>query len=108
MISTNCEFTYWAVTFTLDLRRQVLYYAMYLIIPGTLIALLAAIIFLLPQDCSERITVGEKNNNDCVVDRILNNYNIVNYLIINASATQSRTQLERRTRGHGRSLALET
>jgi hypothetical protein len=51
--------TYSEVIFTLKLRRRVLYYAMYLIIPGTLIALLAAIIFVLPQDCSERITVGK-------------------------------------------------
>ena len=60
---SNSGNTIWAVTFSLSLRRQVLYYAMYLIIPGTLIALLAAIIFLLPQDCSERITVGEQNSN---------------------------------------------
>ncbi|XP_028392108.1 neuronal acetylcholine receptor subunit alpha-9-like isoform X2 [Dendronephthya gigantea] len=49
---------FYDVTFEIFLCRRVLYYAMYLIIPGTLIALLSAIIFLLPQDCSERITVG--------------------------------------------------
>ena len=33
---------------------------MYLIIPGTLIALMGATIFMLPLDCSERVTVGKK------------------------------------------------
>ena len=46
------------VTFEIILRRRVLYYIMYLIAPGTIIALLTGIIFVLPQDCSERITVG--------------------------------------------------
>ncbi|CAB3988233.1 neuronal acetylcholine receptor subunit alpha-10 [Paramuricea clavata] len=53
-----CPEPYYDVTYYLKLRRQVLYYAMYFIIPCALIALLAATIFLLPQDCSERITVG--------------------------------------------------
>ncbi|XP_028410626.1 neuronal acetylcholine receptor subunit alpha-10-like [Dendronephthya gigantea] len=54
----NSSENFYQVVFTLNLRRRVLYYMMYLIIPGTLIALLASIIFVLPQDCSERITVG--------------------------------------------------
>jgi hypothetical protein len=58
-LNSYSDKTYSEVIFTLKLRRRVLYYAMYLIIPGTLIALLAAIIFVLPQDCSERITVGK-------------------------------------------------
>jgi hypothetical protein len=54
-----CPEPYYDVTYYLKLRRQVLYYAIYFIIPCALIALLAATIFLLPQDCSERITVGK-------------------------------------------------
>ena len=50
---------FYDVTFEIILRRRVLYYVMYFIVPATLIALLPAIIFLLPQDCSERITVGK-------------------------------------------------
>ncbi|CAB3988232.1 neuronal acetylcholine receptor subunit alpha-10 [Paramuricea clavata] len=53
-----CPEPYYDVTYYLKVRRQVLYYAMYFIIPCALIALVAATIFLLPQDCSERITVG--------------------------------------------------
>ena len=51
---------YYDITFSVAIRRRVLYYAMYLIIPCMLIALLASTIFLLPQDCSERITVGKE------------------------------------------------
>ncbi|XP_028408539.1 neuronal acetylcholine receptor subunit alpha-10-like [Dendronephthya gigantea] len=53
-----CPEPYYDVTYNLKIRRQVLYYAIYFIIPCALIAMLAATIFLLPQDCSERITVG--------------------------------------------------
>ena len=53
-----CPEPYYDITYTLKLRRQVLYYAMYFIVPCSLIALLAATIFVLPEDCSERITVG--------------------------------------------------
>lgn len=55
-----CPEPYYDVTYFIRVRRQVLYYAIYLIIPCALIALCAAVIFVLPQDCSERITVGEK------------------------------------------------
>jgi hypothetical protein len=51
---------FYDVTFEIILRRRVLYYVIYLIAPGTIIALLSGIIFILPQDCSERITVGKK------------------------------------------------
>ena len=54
-----CPEPYYDITYTFNLRRQVLYYAMYYIVPCALIALLAATIFVLPQDCSERITVGK-------------------------------------------------
>jgi hypothetical protein len=54
-----CPEPYYDVTYYLKVRRQVMYYAMYFIIPCALIALLAATIFLLPQDCSERITLGK-------------------------------------------------
>ena len=50
---------FYDVTFEIILRRRVLYYVMYLIAPGTIIALLTGTIFVLPQDCSERITVGK-------------------------------------------------
>ena len=56
----NGRLGFYDITFKIILRRRILYYAMYLIVPGTLIAILSAIIFVLPQDCSERITVGKK------------------------------------------------
>ena len=61
-LETTSENSFYTITFTLELRRRVLYYTIYLVLPGALIALLAGIIFVLPQDCSERITVGKNEN----------------------------------------------
>ena len=55
-------YSYYDITFSVTICRQLLYYSMYFIIPGTLIALMASIMFLLPLDCSERVTVGKKYN----------------------------------------------
>lgn len=54
------NYTHYEITFSITIRRKLLYFAMYLIIPGTLIALMASTVFLLPLDCSERVTVGKR------------------------------------------------
>ncbi|XP_032220715.2 neuronal acetylcholine receptor subunit alpha-10 isoform X2 [Nematostella vectensis] len=46
------------VTYTIVVKRRSLYYIMYLIIPAVAIALLTLLVFLLPPECSERMTVG--------------------------------------------------
>ena len=54
------NYPHYDITFSITIRRKVLYFAMYLIIPGTLIALMASTVFLLPLDCSERVTAGKR------------------------------------------------
>lgn len=53
-----CPNPYDDVTYSVQIKRRALYYAMYLIIPCALIAVLTLLVFLLPPDCNERMTVG--------------------------------------------------
>lgn len=53
-----CPNPYHDVTYSVRIKRRALYYAMYLIIPCALIAVLTLLVFLLPPDCNERMTVG--------------------------------------------------
>lgn len=60
LVHYGTGYSFYDVTFIVLIRREVLYYVIYLIIPGMLTALLASVIFLLPEDCSERVTLGMK------------------------------------------------
>lgn len=53
-----CEEPYPDVTFTLVLRRRTLYYGLNLLIPCVLISTLALLVFLLPADAGEKISLG--------------------------------------------------
>ena len=53
-----CENPYHDVTYNVRIKRRALYYAMYLIIPCVVISILTLLVFLLPPDCNERMTVG--------------------------------------------------
>ncbi|XP_034015674.1 neuronal acetylcholine receptor subunit alpha-7-like [Thalassophryne amazonica] len=53
-----CEEHYPDVTFTLVMRRRTLYYGLNLLIPGVLISALAVLVFLLPADSGEKISLG--------------------------------------------------
>ncbi|XP_034534742.1 neuronal acetylcholine receptor subunit alpha-7a [Notolabrus celidotus] len=53
-----CEEPYFDVTFTLVMRRRTLYYGLNLLIPCVLISTLALLVFLLPADSGEKISLG--------------------------------------------------
>lgn len=53
-----CEEPYPDVTFTLVMRRRTLYYGLNLLIPCVLISTLALLVFLLPADSGEKISLG--------------------------------------------------
>ncbi|KAG7221755.1 hypothetical protein INR49_029138 [Caranx melampygus] len=53
-----CEEPYPDITFTLVLRRRTLYYGLNLLIPCVLISTLALLVFLLPADAGEKISLG--------------------------------------------------
>ncbi|XP_041791344.1 neuronal acetylcholine receptor subunit alpha-7-like [Chelmon rostratus] len=53
-----CEEPYPDVTFTLVMRRRTLYYGLNLLIPCVLISILALLVFLLPADSGEKISLG--------------------------------------------------
>nr|XP_046249491.1 neuronal acetylcholine receptor subunit alpha-7a [Scatophagus argus] len=53
-----CEETYPDVTFTVVMRRRTLYYGLNLLIPCVLISTLALLVFLLPADSGEKISLG--------------------------------------------------
>ncbi|KAL9955079.1 hypothetical protein ACROYT_G036354 [Oculina patagonica] len=55
---TCCPYPYHDVTYSVRIKRRALYYAMYLIIPCAMISVLTLLVFLLPPDCNERMTVG--------------------------------------------------
>ena len=46
------------MTFFLHLRRKVLFYVMNLILPSSMLSLLVALVFLLPSECGEKISMG--------------------------------------------------
>uniref|UniRef100_A0A8D3DTE6 Neuronal acetylcholine receptor subunit alpha-7 n=1 Tax=Scophthalmus maximus TaxID=52904 RepID=A0A8D3DTE6_SCOMX len=53
-----CEEPYPDVTFTIVMRRRTLYYGLHLLIPCVLISTLALLVFLLPADSGEKISLG--------------------------------------------------
>ncbi len=54
-----CKEPYPDVTFTVTMRRRTLYYGLNLLIPCVLISGLALLVFLLPADSGEKISLGE-------------------------------------------------
>ena len=54
-----CKEPYPDVTFTVTIRRRTLYYGLNLLIPCVLISALALLVFLLPADSGEKISLGE-------------------------------------------------
>ncbi|XP_066558103.1 neuronal acetylcholine receptor subunit alpha-7 isoform X2 [Amia ocellicauda] len=53
-----CEEPYPDVTFTVIMRRRTLYYGLNLLVPCVLISALALLVFLLPADSGEKISLG--------------------------------------------------
>ncbi|KAK2569377.1 Neuronal acetylcholine receptor subunit alpha-3 [Acropora cervicornis] len=53
-----CDQPFDDVTYNVRIKRRPLYYTMYLIIPCAMISILTLLVFLLPPDCNERMTVG--------------------------------------------------
>ena len=56
-----CKEPYPDVTFTVVMRRRTLYYGLNLLIPCVLISTLALLVFLLPADSGEKISLGEES-----------------------------------------------
>ena len=54
-----CKEPYPDVTFTVVMRRRTLYYGLNLLIPCVLISTLALLVFLLPADSGEKISLGK-------------------------------------------------
>lgn len=55
-----CQEPYPDVTFTVVMRRRTLYYGLNLLIPCVLISTLALLVFLLPADSGEKISLGQR------------------------------------------------
>ncbi|XP_068427352.1 neuronal acetylcholine receptor subunit alpha-7a [Clinocottus analis] len=53
-----CEEPYFDVTYTMVIRRRTLFYGVNLLIPCVLISTLALLVFLLPADSGEKISLG--------------------------------------------------
>lgn len=56
-----CKEPYPDVTFTVTMRRRTLYYGLNLLIPCVLISGLALLVFLLPADSGEKISLGRNS-----------------------------------------------
>lgn len=54
-----CKEPYPAVTFVVTIRRRTLYYALNLLIPCVLLSSMTLLIFVLPADSGEKISLGE-------------------------------------------------
>lgn len=54
-----CKEPYPAVTFVVAIRRRTLYYALNLLIPCVLLSSMTLLIFVLPADSGEKISLGE-------------------------------------------------
>lgn len=57
-----CEYPYIDITYTLHIRRRTLFYGFNLILPCFLVNVLAVLVFLLPADSGERITLSKFND----------------------------------------------
>lgn len=49
------------MTFVITIRRRTLYYALNLLIPCVLLSSMTLLVFVLPADSGEKISLGEKN-----------------------------------------------
>lgn len=56
-----CEEPYPDITYTLVMRRRTLFYGLNLLLPCVLISTLALLVFLLPADSGEKISLGMKH-----------------------------------------------
>lgn len=63
-----CKEPYPDVTFTVTMRRRTLYYGLNLLIPCVLISALALLVFLLPADSGEKISLGKALIGYCKYD----------------------------------------
>lgn len=54
-----CKEPYPAVTFVVAIRRRTLYYALNLLIPCVLLSSMTLLIFVLPAESGEKISLGE-------------------------------------------------
>lgn len=54
-----CKEPYPDVTFVVTIRRRTLYYALNLLIPCVLLSSMTLLIFVLPADSGEKISLGE-------------------------------------------------
>jgi len=50
---------YSRVTFTFRLRRRPLYYVVNIVVPCSLLSLVAIVTFLLPPNCTERLALSK-------------------------------------------------
>lgn len=73
-----CKEPYPDVTFTVVMRRRTLYYGLNLLVPCVLISTLALLVFLLPADSGEKISLGQCSDL-CVCVCVLNHHH--SYLI---------------------------
>lgn len=64
-----CKEPYPDVTFTVTMRRRTLYYGLNLLIPCVLISALALLVFLLPADSGEKISLGKSLTGYCKYDQ---------------------------------------
>lgn len=55
-----CAEPYPDVTFVVTLRRRTLFYALYLLIPCMLLSSMTLLVFLLPANSGEKISLGEE------------------------------------------------
>ena len=55
-----CPEKYIDITFTLHIRRRVLYYGVNLILPCVLISSMALLTFTLPPDAGEKVSLGKR------------------------------------------------
>lgn len=62
-----CKEPYPDVTFVITIRRRTLYYALNLLIPCVLLSSMTLLIFVLPADSGEKISLGEWEQMDSSV-----------------------------------------
>lgn len=70
-----CKEPYPAVTFVVAIRRRTLYYALNLLIPCVLLSSMTLLIFVLPADSGEKISLGEATFSMSQLDNRRNRFN---------------------------------
>ena len=68
-----CPEEYMDLTYTIHIRRRTLYYAFNIVIPCMLISSLTLLLFILPPDAGEKISLG----NVLCLDNVLCVYNVL-------------------------------